>query len=473
MRQLSSLEKWSYAAGNVPFAVKDAAFINFVVFYYTQVQGLSGSLTGLAMFIALTWDAISDPVVGSWSDTLRTRWGRRHPLLVAGGIPTALLFLALFHPPEGLGQVGIFTWLLGVSILLRTFLTIYFIPYSAMGAELSTDYDERTVIAKARVSVAWLAGIAMPFAGFALIFQPQGGVDGRLMQGNYVQYGIVSAVLAGLTALICVWGTRGVIPRLPQGSATHIPFSPLRILSDFRIAFTNRKFLLGTGAGLVFGIAAGVYTTLSLYLGTYFWEFSTDQLALLLLPTFLATLLAFVVLARVGQRVEKPKMLATASLVLGIVTCAMLGARQLGLLPPNGHPFIFLWVLGGTGIGVFAIVTLHTVSASLTADLLDEQELATGLRQEGVFFAASTFVLKATTGLGNLLAGIVIDIVGLAPGSEPGTIEASVLQNLGWFTISLTGGMALLAAGFYRAIHMNRDDLAEIRRQLAQRAAGA
>jgi Na+/melibiose symporter-like transporter len=471
MRQLSSLEKWSYAAGNVPFAVKDAAFVNFVVFYYTQVHGLSGSLTGLAMFIALTWDAISDPIVGSWSDTLRTRWGRRHPLLVAGGIPTALLFLALFQPPEGLGQAGIFTWLLGVSILLRTFLTIYFIPYSAMGAELSADYDERTVIAKARVSVAWLAGIAMPFVGFALIFQPEGGVDGRLLQSNYVQYGVVSAALAGVTAVICVWGTRGVIPRLPRGSSTHATFSPLRIASDFRIAFTNRKFLLGTGAGLVFGIAAGVYTTLSLYLGTYFWEFSSDQLALLLLPTFVATLLAFVVLARIGQRVEKPKMLAAASLLLGIVTCVLLGARLLGLLPPNGHPLIFFWVLGGTGIGVFTIVTLHTVSASLTADLLDEQELATGLRQEGVFFAASTFVLKATTGLGNLLAGIVIDVVGLAPGAEPGTIEASVLQNLGWFAISLTGGMALVAAGFYRAIRMNREDLAAIRQQLAQRAA--
>jgi Na+/melibiose symporter-like transporter len=424
------------------------------------------------MFLALTWDAISDPIVGSWSDTLRTRWGRRHPLLVAGGIPTALLFLALFHPPQDLGQAGSFTWLLGVSILLRTFLTIYFIPYSAMGAELSTDYDERTVIAKARVSVAWLAGMALPAIGFALIFQPEGGVDGRLLQPNYVQYGMVSAALAGLTAVLCVLGTRGVIPRLPRGSSTHAPFSVLRILTDFRIAFTNRKFLLGTGAGLVFGIAAGVYTTLSLYLGTYFWEFSSDQLALLVIPTFFATLLAFGVLARLGQRIEKPKMLAAASLLLGVATCVMLGARLLGLLPPNGHPLIYLWVVGGTGIGVFTIVTLHTVSASLTADLLDEQELATGLRQEGVFFAASTFVLKATTGLGNLLAGIVVDLVGLAPGSEPGTIEASVLQNLGWFAVTLTGGMALLGAVFYRAIHMNRDDLERIRRELAQRAAG-
>ncbi len=74
MASLTGLEKWSYAVGNVPFSVKEAAFANFVVFYYTQVNGLSGSLAGLAMFFALTWDAISDPVVGSWSDNFRSRW---------------------------------------------------------------------------------------------------------------------------------------------------------------------------------------------------------------------------------------------------------------------------------------------------------------------------------------------------------------------------------------------------------------
>jgi len=469
MHQLNALEKWSYAVGNMPFSVKDAAFINFVVFYYTQVQGLSGTLTGLAMFIALTWDAVSDPIVGSWSDTLRTRWGRRHPLLVAGGIPTALLFLALFNPPAGLGQTGIFLWLLGVAVLIRTFLTIYFIPYSAMGAELSTDYDERTVIAKARVTMGWLIGMALPAIGFAVIFQARGAVDGRLLQANYLVYGILSAVLAGLTTVICVWGTRTVIPRLPQAGVAQNAFSLLRPLSDLLLACGNRKFLLTLGAGLAFGIATGVYTTKSLYLGTYFWAFSSDQLAGLVVPTLLATLLAFSVVGRIGRRVDKPVILTVASVLLALNFIVMLGARLLGLLPPNGHPFVYLWVLGSTGVGVFAVVTLHVVSASLTADLLDEQELATGLRQEGVFFAAGTFVLKATTGLGSLLAGIVIDAVGLTPGLAPGSVGPQVLSQLGWFTIVLTGGMALVAAGFYARIRMTRDDLASVRRQLAQR----
>ena len=91
MQIITGREKWTYAIGNIPFSVKDAAYANFVVFYYTQVHGLSGTLAGLAMFIALTWDAVTDPVVGSWSDSLRSRWGRRHPLLVAANASSPLL----------------------------------------------------------------------------------------------------------------------------------------------------------------------------------------------------------------------------------------------------------------------------------------------------------------------------------------------------------------------------------------------
>ncbi|MDP5071092.1 MAG: MFS transporter, partial [Congregibacter sp.] len=262
MNTLSAKEKWSYATGNIPFAVKDAAFANFVVFYYTQVHGLSGTLAGLAMFFALVFDAFSDPVVGSWSDRFRSRWGRRHPLLLAGGIPTALLFLGLFAPPTGFGELGIFAWLLCVSILLRTFLTIYFIPYIAMGAELSSDYDQRTVIAKARVTVAWAAGMLLPAIAYALLFKSADGIDGRLIEENYWRYGVLSALIAGVTVVVCVVGTRSVIPRLPVAGGAR-GFRWQDPLKDFLVAASNRNFRVSVGANLAFGLSTGVYTTLA------------------------------------------------------------------------------------------------------------------------------------------------------------------------------------------------------------------
>ncbi|WP_279246630.1 MFS transporter [Candidatus Litorirhabdus singularis] len=468
---MSAREKWAYAVGNIPFAAKDAAFANFVVFYYTQIHGLSGTLAGLAMFIALSWDAISDPIVGSWSDNFRSRWGRRHPLLVAGGLPTALLFLALFTPPEQFGDAGIFLWLLGVSILLRTFLTIYFIPYSAMGAELSTDYDERTIIAKARVTMGWLAGMALPAVAFILFFGPRDGVDGRLVAVNYWHYGVLSALVAGITAVVCIIGTRSVIPRLPTASPAH-KFSWRDPLKDLQMALTNRNFRLSVGANLAFGMSAGVYTTLSLYLGTYFWEFSADQLAGMVLPTAIATLMAFMALHRLGRRFDKPHLLAFASLALALNALWFLGSRLLGFLPENGHAIIYPLLLLNTGIGVFMIVSMQVLAASLAADIIDEQEMATGKRQEGVVFAAGAFVQKATTGAGALLAGIVIDLSGITGDSVPGSVDTDVLQALGWFTLAMTAGLALIAFFFNTRLRLGRKDHHKVRTQLAASTPG-
>lgn len=466
MQPLSAREKWTYAIGNMPFSVKDAAYVNFVVFYYTQVQGLSGTLAGLAMFIALSWDAISDPIVGSWSDSLRTRWGRRHPLLVAGGFPTALMFLALFAPPGGLGEWGMFAWLLAVSILLRTFLTIYYIPFSAMGAELSTDYDERTVIAKARVTMGWLAGMLLPAIAFTVFFPEQNGVDGRLVAENYWAYGVLSALVAGVTALVCVVGTRTAIPRLPQATAGLV-FNWTQPLGDLKLIFRNSNFRISMGATLAFGMCAGVYTTLGLYLGTYFWEFSTEQLAGFIVPTALGTLLAFAVLSRLGRRFDKSTLLAAVSIGLAINMLWFIGARLLGWLPENGHPLIYPMQLVNVGIAVLLIVSLQALSVSLWADILDEQQLATGRRQEGVMFAAGSFVGKATSGAGSLLAGIVIDLSGIAPGAEPGAVSHAVLQSLGWFTLVTITVLAMVAFFFFTRLRLSRADHENVMSQLA------
>ena len=130
---------------------------------YAQVLGLSGSLTGLAIFLSVLWDAISDPMIGAWSDRLDTRWGRRHPMMVVGTIPLGLSFVMLFQPIDAvIGTQGpLFFWLLGSVLLLRTFLTVFIIPHSAMGAELTDDYEERTSIVSFRTNLGWIGGTTL------------------------------------------------------------------------------------------------------------------------------------------------------------------------------------------------------------------------------------------------------------------------------------------------------------------------
>jgi Na+/melibiose symporter-like transporter len=336
-----------------------------------------------------------------------------------------------------------------------------------MGAELSTDYDERTVIAKARVTMGWFAGMLIAAGAFAFIFQPDGEADGRLVADNYLTYGIVAATLSGVTALICVLGTRSVIDRLPTASESQQHFGLGTIFSDLRIALGNYNFRITVIANLAFGMAAGVYTTINLYMGTYFWEFSSDQLAALVAPTLLATLFAFAALNRLGRRFDKPQLMCAAALCLALNSMWMIGARLLDLLPDNSHASIYLLQVANTVIAVFVIVALQVLGVSLTADVLDEQELHTGKRQEGVFFAASNFIGKATTGFGALIAGLIVELSGIAPGSEPGTVAEPVLNIMGGLTMAIIFALTFSAFLVFRRIRLSRADHARIRARLA------
>jgi len=125
----------AYGLGQMAEGLKNGSFEVYIFFYYTSVLGLSGTLAGLATFLALFVDAVSDPVVGSLSDQTRGRFGRRHPWLYFSPIPLAVLFVLLFRPPAGLGETGLFLWLLGFAVLTRFAITLFHVPHMALGAD--------------------------------------------------------------------------------------------------------------------------------------------------------------------------------------------------------------------------------------------------------------------------------------------------------------------------------------------------
>ena len=150
-RKLSILTKVFFGVGQSAEGVTGAAFAMALLFYYTQILGLSGFLAGLAIFIAQAFDAVTDPIAGYVSDNCKSRWGRRHPFMYASAIPLGVTFYFLFAPPGGLGQAGLFAWLFCMAIAARASLTLYHVPHLALGAELTDDYVERTVITGYRI----------------------------------------------------------------------------------------------------------------------------------------------------------------------------------------------------------------------------------------------------------------------------------------------------------------------------------
>ena len=129
----------SYGFGQVSEAIKNSGFNIFLLFYYNQVLHVSATATSIALALALVFDALTDPIAGSLSDKMRSRWGRRHPFIVAAAIPLSITFYFLFNPPELDSELGYVFWLLTFAVLVRGSLTFFQVPHLALGAELARD----------------------------------------------------------------------------------------------------------------------------------------------------------------------------------------------------------------------------------------------------------------------------------------------------------------------------------------------
>ena len=119
--------KLIYGFGSIAFGVKDQGFSYFLLFFYNQVIGLPAIVVGSAIAIALAADAFIDPIIGQFSDNLRTRWGRRHPLMYASAIPLAVAYWFLWNPPAW-DQKSLFFYLVAIAIVVRTFISLYEVP---------------------------------------------------------------------------------------------------------------------------------------------------------------------------------------------------------------------------------------------------------------------------------------------------------------------------------------------------------
>ena len=156
--------------GAIPGQHKDFAFNTLLLLYYSQILGLPASWASLALGASLVIDAVSDPLVGGWSDNFRSRFGRRHLFMLAAILPTSLSFYALFHPPQTFASAELATWMLTFTVLTRLSFTFFAVPWAAMSPELSQKYEERTSIQTYRVAVGWVVGVAFVFTMYSQFF---------------------------------------------------------------------------------------------------------------------------------------------------------------------------------------------------------------------------------------------------------------------------------------------------------------
>jgi len=217
--------KTFFGLGQIAEGVKYTGFTTFLLFYYNSVLGLSRTYAGTALLIAPVFDAVTDPLVGSLSDSFKHRLGQRHPFMYASAIPLAVSFGMIFSPPEGLGQIGLFLWLTSFAILVRASMTLYHVPHMALGAELTPDYHERTVVVAYRSGFGAL-GIALVLGlGWTFFFPDVDGRLGRFDPKAYRSFGWIFGAIMLMSIVVSAWGTRSVIPTLAKAPENSEPLS--------------------------------------------------------------------------------------------------------------------------------------------------------------------------------------------------------------------------------------------------------
>ncbi len=459
--------------GGAVYAVKEAAYIMFVLLFYTQVLGLSGTATGIVLFIAIVWDAISDPLMGSWSDRLKSRWGRRHPFMVLSIVPLAGGFLALFNPPEiVLSNMSYLAgWLLFWSLWIRTALTMFAIPHLSMTAEITQDYHERSKLLSMRTGFLFLFALLLPALSLFTFFGEEDGIDGRFVAGNYVTYGWISALIVCLAAMIAIGGTWKFVGRTTISPERMPSSAGLRgMWRDFLSTFRNVNFRNVLYYDLGATASYGITISLNIIIWTYFWELDADQTGLTLgLSVVIAVPLAWLTLGCISRRWPKHQIIRYAVVIMLIDLSWLFPLRIFDIIPANGHPMIFaLIILQNTIFMYFFILRIVSIS-SITADLTDEHEVDSGKRQEGGFYSVLLFTTKLGTAVGPLYGGIALDLVGLTEEMRPGEVGQNTLNNLMWAKLLAIAPLMTIAWYFTFRFSMTEERLQAIQKDLHAR----
>ena len=461
--------KLFYGFGSVAFGVKDNGFSYFLLIFYNQVMGLPAETVGLAIMIALIVDAFLDPIVGQASDNYRSKWGRRHPFMYAAAIPVAVSYLLLWNPPKALDHQGLFFYLIGTAILIRSFITCYEIPSSALAAELTTGYDERTKLLSYRFLFGWIGGLAMYFAALKIFLTPDADHKvGQLNVEGYAHYGLAAALLMLFAILVSALGTHSQIPFLRD--APHRKLSLGTLAREMFGTLAHRSFLRILTSNLFGAMAGGLTLSISLYFTTFFWEFSSAQIALFTFASLTAALFAFAAAPMFSQKFGKKRSAMTLLLIGVSVGVSPIVLRLMGLFPENGSALLFPLIFLQNVISTGATITSNILTSSMIADVVEDSELQTGRRSEGLFFAASAFVAKAVTGIGIFTSAMLLKAAAFPQGARPGEVDPAVIARLGMIYVPVLVVLYGLCVVFMAGYRITRESHAESLRKLAAAA---
>ena len=445
---------WFYGSASIAYGIKNNAFSYLLLIYANQVLGLPGYLASLALAIAMIWDAVSDLLLGHWSDKTSSRLGRRHPFMYAAFFVLPITFYALFNPVIELNEDNTFYYVLVLALLIRTGTTLFEVPSTALLPDLETDYDRRNKWLALRHFFGWTGGNGIHMINFMFWV----GAYGVASQTGYGIYGIAGALLIAAAILVSSFGTQKVAAALPKPSE---PFRFLAIKREIKQIFQsvkNKNFAALFFFGLTVGIAGGLGTALYLYNTTYFFGFYGQQISVTAIGVLISQMIAYWAAPYLGKLFGK-KRAAIYAILVNIMLYTM---PYILLLTGNWQElgsWTSLYIYSGFIVmevicGIIGGVLLD----SMMADVVEDSELKTARRSEGLFYAARGFAAKAISAGGIVGAGSIVSIVGLDGITSVDDVTQEIRMNLATLFLPIYCGLYLLGLVIVSKYRITRED---------------
>ena len=426
--------QFGYGTADLGIAAVESVVQLYLLKFYSEVVGLAATWVGVALAIAMVWDAISDPLMGGISDRTSYRDGRRRPYFVPGSILLALTFFFLFNPPAAEHQVAIFFYLLFSFLLLNTSMTLVAVPHAALASELSNNRHERSALfgfKRLFATLGALLGLVLP--ALVLTYWGEPYDPTAMARARSVASGLLAPAIVG-TAWLSYRITHGLDKPAQKGLRWDVGLFAKLVLEQ-REALKNPLFRLLVIAFIVAAVGRTLNASIAFYYYEYFLQLSEQEAVVwILLPFFLSFIASVPMWIGLGRCWGKKRAALLGVLLLGVTTAVIYPILPAGQV---GWPLAYSLV-GGVMAGSIVLMD------ALVADSIDYDRIRVNRAREGLYFGVWRMSTKAARALGLLLAGVLLDLIGFPEGG-------GIVDEVVSFRLSLlfgpVVGVLFIAAG--------------------------
>lgn len=383
----NNLQKWLYSLGNLGCAIPYQTIGAVILFFYVDVQKLSPVWAATVMTGYAIYNAINNPVMGYLSDRTHTKWGRRIPFILFGTIPYAFFFAILFITPfNGITQpILLLIWFIIALFLFETMATVVQTAYYSLLPEMFSEYKDRTSVAVRMnifMTLGLIIGAALPIVIASLLGWPLMGI-----------------ILGIITAMALMFSLKGMFERESSLSMQNIPFD-----TAIKATFFNRSFITIVIAQTMRHFATAVASSGLAFYTKYSLGVDPASSSIILGTIFIvATLALYPWKLFLANRFEPRTTLFIAYTLMGLSTIPLFLARNM---------IAAIFTAAFMGIALAGLLLMGDVTLS---DVIDEDEIKTGQRREGMYFGMSGLVITLAYAFSSIVFGSISNAYGYNP----------------------------------------------------------